>query len=82
MWYLICPTCGEVLGNKQLVYEEQMKNLCDEMGIDDNMISQGLADKEGEFKEKRCKLVNNLARRICCKQLIITHIDPVTLIKG
>ena len=44
---------GEVLGNKQLVYEEQMKNICDEMGIDNDMISQGLADKEGEFKEKK-----------------------------
>jgi hypothetical protein len=74
--------CGEVLGNKQLVYEEEMKNICDEMGIDNDMISQGLADKEGEFKEKRCKLVNKLCRRICCKQYMITTVDPVTLIKG
>ncbi len=81
MWYLVCM-CGEVLGNKQIVYEEEMKNICDEMGIDNDMISQGLADKEGEFKEKRCKLVNKLCRRICCKQYMITTVDPVTLIKG
>lgn len=74
--------CGEILGNKQLVYEEGMKNICDEMGIDNDMISQGLADKEGEFKEKRCKLVNGLCRRLCCKQLMITHVDVVSLIKG
>ena len=74
--------CGEVLGNKQLVYEEEMKNICDEMGIDNDMISQGLSDKESEFKEKRCKLVNKLCRRICCKQLMITHVDVVSLIKG
>lgn len=81
MFYLVCM-CGEILGNKQLVYEEGMKNICEEMGIDDDMISQGLADKEGEFKEKRCKLVNSLCRRICCKQLMITHVDVVSLIKG
>lgn len=81
MLYLVCP-CGEILGNKQLVYEEGMKQICDEMEIDSDMVSQGLADKESEFKEKRCKLVNGLCRRLCCKQLMITYVDVVTLIKG
>lgn len=81
MLYMVCM-CGEVLGNKQLVYEEGMKEICDEMGIDFDMISQGLGDKDSEFKEKRCKLVNGLCRRMCCKQLLITYVDVVTLIKG
>jgi hypothetical protein len=74
--------CGEVLGNKELVYEEEMKQICEEMGIDFDMISQGLGDKDSEFKEKRCKLVKKLCRRMCCSQLLITYVDIVTLIKG
>ena len=81
MLFLVCP-CGEILGNKELVYKEGMKKICEEMGIDADMVSQGLSDKESEFKEKRCALVNKLCRRICCKQLMINYIDLVNLIKG
>lgn len=81
MLYLVC-SCGEILGNKELVYEYEMKKICDEINVDFDMVSQGLGDKEGEFKEKRSKLVNRLCRRICCKQLLINYIDIVKLIKG
>jgi DNA-directed RNA polymerase subunit N (RpoN/RPB10) len=80
--YLLCPTCGELLGNKQLVYEQSLKNICEEMGIDNDMISQGLSEKEGEFKSKRCELVNKLCRKQCCKIQMITFVDIVSLIKG
>ena len=81
MLYLVC-TCGEILGNKQLVYEEYMKKVCEEIGIDFDMISQGLSDKNEEFKKKRCDIVNKLCRRYCCKQYLINYIDIVYLIKG
>jgi len=82
MLYLRCPNCGEILGNKQIVYEDGMKKICDELNIDFNMISQGIGDKEGEFKESRSNLVNSLCRKICCKQSLITYIDIVTIVKG
>ncbi len=78
---LIC-SCGEILGNKRIIYESGMKTICEEMGIDSNMVSQGLSDKEGEYKEKRCKLVNSLCRRICCKQNLVNTINVTELIKG
>lgn len=78
---LVC-TCGEVLGNKQLVYEDNMRKVCEELGIDFDMISQGLADKNEDFKKKRCDIVNKLCRRICCKQTLITYVDIAQLIKG
>lgn len=81
MLFLICP-CGEILGNKQLVYEDRMKKVCDETGIDFDMVSQGFADKNEDFKKKRCDIVNSICRRICCKQLLINYIDLVHLIKG
>lgn len=81
MLYLVC-TCGEVLGNKEIVYEEGLKQICEDLSVDFDMISQGFGDKDNEFKEKRCKLVNGLCRRICCKQLLVTYVDVVQLIKG
>ena len=81
MLFLMC-SCGEVLGNKQLVYETEMKKICDEMNIDFDMISKGLGDDESEFKRKRKYLVNKLCRRICCKQHLLNYIDIVKLIKG
>ncbi len=81
MLFLICP-CGEILGNKQLVYEERMKKVCEDIGIDFDMMSQGLADKNEDFKSKRCEIINQLCRRICCKQLLINYVDVVQLIKG
>ena len=29
MLYMLCPTCGELLGNKQLDCEEKIKKICD-----------------------------------------------------
>ena len=29
MIYLKCPTCGFLLGNKQIPYEEKLKNICE-----------------------------------------------------
>jgi hypothetical protein len=81
MLYLVCQ-CGEILGNKELVYEENMKKVCEDLGVDFEMISQGLADKNETFKQKRCEIVNKLCRRMCCKQLLINYSDIVHLIRG
>ena len=81
MLYPIC-TCGELLSNKQLVYEEKMKKLCDEIGVDFNMVSQGETDKNETYKKKRADIINGLCRRYCCKALMITYIDIVHHIKG
>ena len=48
MLYLVC-TCGEILGNKQLVYEEYMKKICENLNLDFDMVSQGLADKNEAY---------------------------------
>jgi len=81
MLLLVC-TCGEILGNKQLVYEDNMRKVCEELNIDFDMVSRGLTDINEDFKKKRCDIVNNLCRRICCKESMITYVDIVQLIKG
>ena len=81
MLFLVCP-CGEILGNKQLVYEQLMKKACDDIGVDFEMVSLGLTDKNKEFVEKRSEIVNKLCRRWCCKQLLITYQNIADKIKG
>lgn len=81
MLYLVC-TCGEILGNKEIVYEEELKKICEDLSVDFDMISQGFGEKDKEFKERRCALVNKLCRRMCCRQALITYVDVVKLIKG
>ena len=82
MLFLMCP-CGEILGNKQLVYEERMKKVCEKYNVDYNMVSQGLADRNEDFRNERANIVNSVGcRRYCCKQLLITYVDIVHLIKG
>ena len=81
MLYLMCM-CGEVLGNKQIVYERELEKICSDLNIDFNMYSLGFSDKNSEFIKKRSDLVNRLCRRECCKQQLITYVDVVHLIKG
>ena len=59
-----------------------MKKICEDLGVDFDMISQGLTDKNDEFKKKRADIVKKLCRRYCCTQLLINYIDLVHLIKG
>lgn len=79
MLYMLC-SCGEILGNKQLVYEEQMRQLCDDLRMNYDMVSSGLAENNEEYRKGRSEIVNNLCRRYCCKQALITYVDIIKLI--
>jgi hypothetical protein len=82
MIYMICPECGELLRHKQIIYEDEMQKVCDEFGIDYNMISQEGMERNEEYVKRRQEIVNNLATNICCKFNLLTYISIVRLIKG
>jgi DNA-directed RNA polymerase subunit N (RpoN/RPB10) len=82
MLYMICPTCGELLGNKELIYVQEMKKICDEFGIDDNMISQGLANENEKIVEQKKKLIQDLCVNMCCRMRMMNYINLVNLVKG
>ena len=82
MLYMICPTCGEHLGNKELSFIADMKQVCDEIGIDDDIISQSTQDKNPDFIEKRKNIVNKYVSNPCCKMRLLNYRDLVQLIKG
>jgi len=80
MLYIICPTCGELLGDKQCIYTTELKKICDEFNVDDTNIAR--IDKNPNFIEKRKKLIEDLFKNMCCRVRAMTYVDLVTLIKG
>lgn len=79
--YMICPECGELLRHRQIVYEDEMQKICNEIGVDYDMISQRNIEENEEYIKKRQDVVNKLCKNICCKFNMITYISPVRLIK-
>ncbi len=72
MLQMICPTCGELLGNKQLIYEQKVKELENK-----NISNEKIND------EKR-KIINSLnidENKYCCRQRIIGFIDTNNIVK-
>ena len=81
MLYMRCPTCGEVLGNKELILIKKLKELCDEMGMDDDAVSQGIIDEDPEFVKKRQQIIIQMCPNICCRLRMPHYIDIVKFIK-
>lgn len=77
---MICPTCGELLGDKQTIYTSELKKICDEFNVDDTNIAR--IDKDPKFIEKRKNLIEELFKNMCCRVRVMTYVDLVTLIKG
>lgn len=70
MLYIVCPTCGRLLGNIQIIYETEMTKICD-LDIEES--------KKEDMKEL---LVNSLnLKRYCCRQRLLTFIPLVKIIK-
>jgi DNA-directed RNA polymerase subunit N (RpoN/RPB10) len=62
MIYIKCPSCGYIIGNRQIYYEQKLKEINSDPNIDD--------DKKLELKTK---LIDSLdVKRYCCKMRIIT----------
>ena len=82
MLYMICPTCGELLGNKEVIYFEGLKKICQKYKIDDDMISSPQFTDHDKFNEEKRKLLSSLVDKdsICCSMRIPTTINLSELI--
>ena len=75
MLYMFCPTCRELLGDKQKYYETHLREICDKNEM-------GLYKTTDEFNKAKEDLINNLGlRRYCCKMKVMTYVRQVILIK-
>ena len=62
MIYIRCPSCGYILGNRQMLYEAKL----------DEIVSNPNLDEDAKL-DLKTKLVDNLKlKRYCCKMRVIT----------
>jgi DNA-directed RNA polymerase subunit N (RpoN/RPB10) len=71
MKYVVCPTCGKVLGDIEIPYEIKSHQI---------MISSELTEEEKIIKRR--ELIENMGiKRYCCKMRVFTQTDPYKIIK-
>ena len=83
MLFIVCPTCGELLGNKELPYFEGLQKLCQEYKIDDNLVSLDIFSENDEFIKKKKALLDGLVNKdsICCAGRLPNTINLAKLLK-
>jgi DNA-directed RNA polymerase subunit N (RpoN/RPB10) len=70
MKYLVCPTCGKVLGDVEIDYEIKSNEI----------MTQNMPEQEKLVKRK--ELIESMGiKRYCCKMRIFTQIDPYKIIR-
>lgn len=70
MLYLKCPTCRTILGNKQILFEKGMEEICANAKTDDEM---------NKLKEE---LLDKLeVKRYCCRPRVLCYVDLIKIIK-
>ena len=71
MIYLKCPSCGTVIGNRQIMYENGLSEIMDNKNTNNT-----------EKLELKTKLLNELGlSRYCCKMRVITYINLPNIVK-
>jgi DNA-directed RNA polymerase subunit N (RpoN/RPB10) len=70
MKYLVCPTCGKVLGDIEIEYDQKSNEI----------MMSNISEKEKVIKRK--ELIENFGvYRYCCKMRLFTQIDPYKIIR-
>ena len=71
MIYIRCPSCGYILGNRQMLYESKL----------DEIVSNPNLDEDAKL-DLKTKLVDNLKlKRYCCKMRVITFKQLTDIVK-
>ena len=83
MLYIICPTCGELLGNKEELYFNGLQKLCQKYKIDDDSVSLNQFTDNNNFVKDKKKLLDGLVNKdsICCAARLPNITDLSKLIK-
>ena len=70
MLYYKCPTCGTILANKQIPFEQGMLKICN---------NEKLTEKQKEIEKK--KLLDELyILNVCCRMRMLTYIKLIDII--
>jgi DNA-directed RNA polymerase subunit N (RpoN/RPB10) len=70
MKYLVCPTCGKVLGDVEIDYDQKSNDI----------MMSNISEQEKVIKRK--ELIENMGiYRYCCKMRLFTQINPYKIIR-
>lgn len=71
MIYIRCPSCGYILGNRQMLYETKLDEIMNNPNLD-----------EDAKLDLKTKLVDSLnLKRYCCKMRVITFKQLTDIVK-
>ena len=71
MLYFSCQTCGIYLANREIPFEDGLKNICNNSKL-----------SEQEKEAKKMSLIDELKiTKYCCRMRILTYCDLVKIIK-
>jgi DNA-directed RNA polymerase subunit N (RpoN/RPB10) len=71
MLYYKCPSCRTILANRQLLFENAIKTICDNINLTEDQ----------KYDEKIKALDNLMANNICCRMRILTYSKKIEIIK-
>lgn len=76
MLYLKCPTCKMLLGDKQLIYERLIEEICKDCDI--HKLTNEQADK---LKQEVVNSMGIDRERYCCKMRLMTYKKIIEIVK-
>tara|TARA_A100001015_G_C15031668_1_gene733640 strand:- start:1175 stop:1429 length:255 start_codon:yes stop_codon:yes gene_type:complete len=83
MLYSTCPTCGFLLADKEVDFEEGLTKINElyEKKIKESNIKDTKLIIDKEQKDQVYKLINKLGiNRYCCRMRLITYVNQAELI--
>jgi len=70
MLYLVCPTCKNILGNKQIPFKEELKKISES--------TQSINEQNKKKEEVLDKLGLD---KYCCRMRITTYTEDIEIVK-
>jgi DNA-directed RNA polymerase subunit N (RpoN/RPB10) len=82
MLYPVCPTCGALFSNIQLLYQNDIQELCDEFNVSPEILSRGLSRNE-EFNRRKKEILDKytVPTNYCCRPRLMNFCDIVRIVK-
>ena len=81
MLYPICPTCGALLSNIQIPFENDIKKLCEKYNVDIEEMSRHLL-RDADFNVEKKAIVDKYTdpNRYCCRMRLLGYCKLVDII--
>lgn len=81
MLYPVCPTCGALLANIQIPYQQDIKKLCEEFNVDVDLMSHNLYRNE-DFNKRKREILDKYTDpdNYCCRSRLPNFSDLVRIV--